>query len=280
MEEPESHLHPGAVHELRGVLEGIAKSQQVIVTTHSQALVNRHDFRQNLVVSEHTARPAKQLADLRTSLGVTVADSLTAAEVVVITEGTLDRGVLPAVLTQLDPEVTKWISDGRVIFEAAGGCSKVQYRVHSARSIMTNPVVVLDSDPAGNASIDKLLENGTLDQNSIVKIVRPNTKHSELEDVFSLDAYIDALQNAIGHKLTDREKRRLDRGDLAWSERLSAILRDAGFHDIHSLEVESKRAVAGAILSAVEAGRPVVREGCEDLLLRLIEVIRDNLQQR
>ncbi|MEZ0342151.1 ATP-dependent endonuclease, partial [Mycobacterium sp. pV006] len=56
VEEPESHLHPGAVHEVRAVLQGIAETQQVIVTTHSQALVNRANIRQNVVVSNRGAQ--------------------------------------------------------------------------------------------------------------------------------------------------------------------------------------------------------------------------------
>ena len=41
IEEPESHLHPDAIHRLRQVLVDISQKNQVILTTHSPGLVDR-----------------------------------------------------------------------------------------------------------------------------------------------------------------------------------------------------------------------------------------------
>lgn len=278
VEEPESHLHPGAVHELRQVLQSIAESQQVIVTTHSQALVNRRNLRQNVIVSERSATPAKSLDALRTALGVRLSDALAAAEVVVVSEGHLDEVLVPVLLIQREPAVREWLTEGRLIIESAGSGSKIYPRVLAARTILTQPIVVLDSDPAGKKDVDRLLVDGVIEQTAVVQVVRPSCTHSELEDLLIQDSYLAALEARIGFSLNDRQKRKLDQGrDKAWSERLSEILVNAGVPDAEKLVKSCKYEVTQAAVSAVEQGDSVVRPECEDLLDRLVDLIRRSL---
>ncbi|WP_182050742.1 ATP-dependent nuclease [Changpingibacter yushuensis] len=278
VEEPESHLHPGAVHELRQVLQGIAESQQVIVTTHSQALINRRNLRQNVIVREHSATPAKSLDDLRIALGVRLSDALATAEVVVVSEGYLDELVLPVLLAQREPAIQDWLSDGRLIIESAGSGSKIYARVLAARSILTRPIVVLDSDPAGKTDVERLLADGVIEQTAVVQVVRPRCSHSELEDLLLQDAYLEALEKKVGFTLNPRQRRKLDQGrDKAWSERLAEILADTGTPDAGKLVKGCKHEVACAAVAAAERGAPVLRSECEDLLDRLVDVIRRSL---
>lgn len=279
VEEPESHLHPGAVHELRRVLHGIAESQQVIVTTHSQTLINRQDLKQNVIVSDRAARPARSLGDLRVALGVRLSDALASAEVIVIGEGHLDGELLPAVLAQHEPRVRDWVVGGRVIFESAGGGSKIYARVLAARTILTQPVVVLDGDPAGEVDVSRLIRDGIVDATAIVQVVRPNCKHSELEDLFVQESYIDAVEEAIGFALSPHQKRKLDQGrDKAWSERLESILVDTGVPDAARVVKRAKFRLAQAVVAALDRGDPVVRPECEGLINRLTQIVESKLQ--
>lgn len=278
VEEPESHLHPGAVHELRHVLQGIAETQQVIVTTHSQALVNRHSLRQNVIVSARSATPAKSLEVLRNALGVRLSDALASAEVIVVSEGYLDEVLLPVLLAQREPSVGEWLSDGRLVIESAGSGSKIYTRVLAARSILTQPIVVLDSDPAGKKDAERLLTDGIIEQTAIVEVVRPLCKHSELEDLLVQDCYLETLETTIGFSLNNRQKRKLDKGrDSAWSERLSELLAASGVPSPEKLVRASKHEVVRAAVAAVERGDRVVRAECEDLLDRLVDLIRRSL---
>lgn len=278
VEEPESHLHPGAVHELRQVLQRIAESQQVIVTTHSQALVNRRNLRQNVIVSERSAQPAKTLDTLRTALGVRLSDALAAAEVSVVSEGFLDEILLPAILTQREPTVRDWCADERLIIESAGSGNKIYPRVLAARTILTRPIVVLDSDPAGKKDVDRLLADGVIDQTAVVQIVRPSCKHSELEDLLIQKSYLSALEARVGFEFTERQKRSLDLGrDKAWSERLTEILSNAGVPEVEKLVKSCKHDVVQAAKQAAERGDAVIRPECEGLLDRLISLIRNAL---
>ena len=278
VEEPESHLHPGAVHELQQVLQDIAESQQVIVTTHSQALVNRRNLQQNVIVSERSAKPAESLDVLRTALGVRLSDALAAAEVVVVSEGSLDEILLPALLVQRESAVGEWLSDGRLIIESAGGGSKIYPRVLAARTILTQPIVVLDSDPAGKKDVNRLLADGVIEQTAVVQVVRPRCVHSELEDLLIQGSYLAALEAKIGFGLSDRQKRKLDQGrEKAWSERLSEILVNSGVPDVEKLVKACKYEVTHAAIAAVKRGETVVRTECEDILDRLVDLIRNKL---
>ncbi|WP_167001010.1 AAA family ATPase [Mumia sp. ZJ430] len=279
VEEPESHLHPGAIHELRDVLRGIAGSQQVIVTTHSQALINRSDLARNVIVSDRTAKPATSLSALREALGVRLSDALTAADVVVVCEGNHDTSLLPLLLSKWEPRIANWIADGRLMFESAGSGSKVHARVLAARSILVEPIVVLDSDPAGERDVQKLIADGYIDQTRIVQIRRASTRASELEDIFTLDAYLQAVEKIVGFSFSQRQRGILDRGHAkAWSDRLEDILTTAGVPDAKALVVASKTALQQAVRDKLSAGEPVVRPDCEDLLARLAELIRGSMR--
>ena len=280
VEEPESHLHPGAVHELRTVLQGIAETQQVIVTTHSQALVNRTTIEQNVIVSNRGAHPANALDDLREALGVRLSDALAPTEVIVITEGWLDERVLPSLLAQREHDVKEWLSDSRVVFESAGSGSKIYARALAARSILTQPVVVFDGDDAGLKDVARLEEDGIIDPICVIQIKRKGLKYAELEDIFLLNTYIDPVENAIGFTLSARQRRTLDENRSgAWSDRLESILDAAGVASSKTIVKRAKHAVCEAVLSAVERGEKVVRTESEPLLDRLIDVIRRQLRQ-
>lgn len=279
VEEPESHLHPGAIHELRDVLRGIAQNQQVIVTTHSQSLINRSQLAQNVIVSDRTAKPAPDLQTLRESLGVRLSDALTTADVVVICEGIHDSETLPLLVSELEPRIAEWITDGRLIFEAAGSGSKVHAQVLAARNALIEPIVVLDSDPAGQTDVRKLLSDNYLDQTRIVQLRRGHTKATELEDLFLLDCYIDALEETIEFSLSQKQRRVLERGhEAAWSERLEKILIESGVPDTSVLVRRAKARIQGDVHAALRAGRPVMREECSPLLERLADIIRRSLR--
>lgn len=58
LEEPESHLHPDAIHQLREVLDSLRNENQLIVTTHCPLLANRANVPANIIVSKNKASPA------------------------------------------------------------------------------------------------------------------------------------------------------------------------------------------------------------------------------
>jgi putative ATP-dependent endonuclease of the OLD family len=70
IEEPESHLHPAAIHQVNDIIQGIAKTSQVIITTHNPLFVDRANIKSNIIVAEGGATPAKSIAAIRDLLGI------------------------------------------------------------------------------------------------------------------------------------------------------------------------------------------------------------------
>jgi putative ATP-dependent endonuclease of OLD family len=75
IEEPESHLHPSAIHVLRKVINELAQKYQVVITTHSPLFVDRSNIRSNILVKDNRAVPAKSVDQIRSILGVRASDS-------------------------------------------------------------------------------------------------------------------------------------------------------------------------------------------------------------
>ncbi|CAM5362192.1 ATP-dependent nuclease [Corynebacterium variabile] len=282
VEEPESHLHPGAIHELRSVLSGISEDHQVMVTTHSQSLVNRNSIGQNVIVSDRTAHPARNIEDLRKILGVEVSDSLAlVAEVMIILEGKLDYLTLPKILGLKEPRVRELIKSGRITFMAAGSGSKISTLVAAANAILAKPIAIVDGDSAGKSDVKKLLESGKINNTSVVSIARPNSKYSELEDLFKDSIYMESVESVIGFSLNEKQKSTLANGQTqAWSERLQRILEDCGVPDAEKTVAKAKSVVADRVSASVDRGENVIREECSQIIDRMAEMIVRSTPER
>ncbi len=70
IEEPESHLHSEAIHELVEVIHEISNSSQVIITTHNPLFVQRNNIKGNIIVDSGKARIAHSIEEIRSILGV------------------------------------------------------------------------------------------------------------------------------------------------------------------------------------------------------------------
>ena len=98
VEEPESHLHPGAIHALKAVLDQLSEDNQLVVTIHNPLFVDRREISSNIIVSSGEAKPARTVDEIRSTLGVRASDNLRHAELVLLVEGPSDVRSLSAVL--------------------------------------------------------------------------------------------------------------------------------------------------------------------------------------
>lgn len=61
IEEPESHLHPAAIHELRSVINDLSDMHQLVLTTHNPSFVDRGAINNNILVMGKKPNQFKQL---------------------------------------------------------------------------------------------------------------------------------------------------------------------------------------------------------------------------
>jgi putative ATP-dependent endonuclease of the OLD family len=127
IEEPESHLHPRAIHQLREVLEELSVQHQVIVTTHCPLFVDRTNLRSNILVNNKKASPAKNVAELRDALGVRASDNLRNAEIALIVEGEEDRRALAALLPVASRRIGTSLQTGLIAIDTLGGGTNLSY---------------------------------------------------------------------------------------------------------------------------------------------------------
>ena len=91
IEEPESHLHSGAIHSLVDVIQNMSENNQVIITTHNPLFVQQNKISSNIIVNNGTARIAKSIAEIRSVLGVLPSDNLRNARYILVVEGEDDK---------------------------------------------------------------------------------------------------------------------------------------------------------------------------------------------
>ena len=189
VEEPEAHLHPQAIHELREVLVGLSEHNQVILTSHSPLFVNPAKLESTIVVQESKAAQAKSIAEVREVLGVRLADNLQSARLVAIVEGEDDEIILKALIRKRYPELNEAIKNSDLVFDPLGGASNLSYKVRTYRTSATLVQCFLDSDEAGVKAVAKATSDSILRQADYNLINVQGQKEAELEDLLDAKKY-------------------------------------------------------------------------------------------
>lgn len=201
LDEPGMTLHPLAQRDLSVFFESLAKTNQLIYTSHSPFMVDadRLDRARKVYVGDDGA--SKVTADLRAAdgditqrgagyavhaaLGLTIAESLLLGCQPVVVEGVSDQHYLTAIKTLL-------ISAGKLkpgrelVFPPAGGTKGVK----AVASILGGrderlPVALFDSDTQGKATAQSLREGLYSNEQALVLEIGTFTgmPDSEIEDL-------------------------------------------------------------------------------------------------
>jgi putative ATP-dependent endonuclease of the OLD family len=244
IEEPESHLHPGAIRELATVIHEMARVNQVIITTHSPLLVTRNRINMNIIVSKSQARPASSIKELRDTLGVRVDDNLMSAEYVVLVEGKTDIKILSSIFAATNDSFSLQMMNGKIVFDDLAGAGNIVYKLSTLTQAVTTQFVIVDDDKSGREA-DKKAGLAGLDEKYRFTWRRPPKffGSTELEDLIDPDLYWSNLENRFGVKL--------DRADFlgrkdTWSERMKATYESGGKRWSSSVESQMKDEIARA----------------------------------
>ncbi len=189
IEEPESHLHSRAIHQLRAVLSDVATQHQVIITTHCPLFVDRRDVSSNILVENNRAIRASSVKAIRDSLGVRVSDNLQAAEVVLFVEGEEDRTAMNVLLAHHSQKLKSALSAGVLAIDSLQGGTNLAYKAGAARDAVCTPHALMDYDLSGKAGVDKAVKNGLLTVADVTYTSCLGMNESELEDWFDPSVY-------------------------------------------------------------------------------------------
>ena len=205
-DEPETSLHSDAQHMLRRLLESLAAhpSTQVIYATHSPAMINT--LRPNSVrVLERRRQSEKAVSCfvsdafsgnyslVRSSLGISPADSLLYSPITVVVEGPTEVRALPLILLKLAEAgiVDRSLLDVLLpqIHLLDGEGAKFEYMCRLAKSQRAQPVLFLDGDKSGE--LQKIREKHA---EVPIILLPPGT---EFEEVVPRSKYIDAAAELL-----------------------------------------------------------------------------------
>lgn len=225
IEEPESHLHPRAIRELRSVIEQLGTKHQVVLTTHCPLFVSRRVLESNIVVNDRKARPASDIDEIRDVLGVRAADNLIHAELVLVVEGEDDRISLDALLRTASPALQTALDENRLAIDTLGGGSNLAYKVGLLRDAICDVHCLLDDDSAGRDAYLRAKKEGLVTDADVNFTICKGMAEAEFEDLLAEDVVNDILSTkyritvpAVG-KAMKRAK---------WSSRMGDVFANAG----------------------------------------------------
>ncbi|HWQ91665.1 MAG TPA: AAA family ATPase, partial [Clostridia bacterium] len=211
LDEPENSLHPDAQHLLREFLfdlTAIGKTQ-VLYATHSASMINpmRPEqvrlLKRDRVDGKPTTRYVRQATDsnflhLRTSLGISAADSLLFAPVTVVIEGDTEFKCLAPLIRKLAESGDADLQDAKKLLSLShfldGMGDNFEFLCRIAKSQGTRVILFLDGDKR------KIVQQQNLAQThpDVPIILLPDSR--EFEQLVPVDSYFQALAAELGQE--------------------------------------------------------------------------------
>lgn len=224
IEEPESHLHPYAIHQLKAVIAEIARKHQVIMTTHCPLFVDRTSIKSNILVHKNRASPAENVKQIREILGVRASDNLQHAELILIVEGEDDKRALEVLLRHASKTLSSALDDRSLALESLLGGSNLSYKLSQMREAMCLTHTFVDHDRCGLEAVAKAQQDGLLMMVDATLAICQGMKESEMEDLYNVDLYSALLKNRYGISTASPKFK----GNAKWSDRLRDAFKHAG----------------------------------------------------
>ena len=254
IEEPESHLHSGAIHSLVDVIHKISDNSQVIITTHNPLFVQQNNIASNILVDQGTARPAKNVAEIRNLLGVLPSDNLRNARFVLVVEGEDDAIALSKILPCYSGTVGDALRNNMIVVKPLGGAGNLSHDLADLKHCMCKYVVLLDNDSAGVDAAEKAIRNGLATEAEIKYTTCPGSPEAEFEDCLQPSHYKNIILEKFGVNINCAEFR----GNAKWSERMKQAFLSQGTRWTDTVESKVKMSVANGIPDQISEINDVV----------------------
>lgn len=225
IEEPESHLHPRAVHELRVVIEKLSEGNQIVLTSHSPLFVDPDCLDHTIIVRNSKAAPAKHVSEVRDVLGVRFSDNLENARMVLLVEGADDAVALRAILANRSEVIAGALSAGTISMDHLGGASGLRQKASFYQAGACLVQAFIDDDGAGRLAVKKAIDDKVLTLRDVNLCTVPHLEEAELEDLYDREIYREAFKEEFG---VDPKKKPLGKQKQKWSTIMERLFAEAG----------------------------------------------------
>lgn len=269
IEEPESHLHPSAIHVLRKVINELGQKYQVVITTHSPLFVDRLNIPSNILVNHNRAVPAKSVDQIRSILGVRASDNLRHAELVLVVEGDEDKAAIRALMRIYSPQLAGAIDSGKLAFETLAGGTNLSYVIGLLRdALLCGFHCFLDNDDCGRKSYEKARLEGLVDVGDVNFAGVPGMNDSEMEDLYHLAFYKDLIWNQ--YKVSLEANAKFKTNKKKWSDRVGDVFKTSGKAWDASVEEGIKAKLADLVAANPTAALHAQKRGVIDNLAQTL----------
>lgn len=249
IEEPESHLHPGAIHSLVDVINNISDNNQIIISTHNPLFVRRSHLSANIIVDSNTAKPAKSIHDIRNILGVWPSDNLTNARFVLVVEGEDDKKSLIKILPCYSRAVADALKNNKLVIKSLAGTGNLCHDLFDLKNSMCEYVVLLDNDDAGRKAAKIAIQKGLLDGSQLKYTICNGCPDAEFEDCLNPNIYTENIKSIFN---VDLKCKSFKNGKKKWSDRVKDSFLDQGSEWSEAIEEKVKSVVTNSIPDTID----------------------------
>lgn len=269
IEEPESHLHPGAIHLLKDTIYDLGLTNQIIISSHNPLFVNRQKIKSNIIIDCGKATVAKNIKNIRDLIGVKASDNLVNASFVLVVEGEEDVVALKSLLPFLSEKIAKALKNDYLIIEKIGGASNLSYKLNMLSNALCTSLVLLDNDTAGRNAFQKALDEKTLKLKDLILINCKGMPDSEFEDCLNKIVYEKVIFEEFGVDINCNEFRT----NKKWSDRVKECFNTQGKPWNDNIEAQVKEVVAKNISKDLPNSLNEHKRASIDSLVNTIEDI-------
>ncbi|WP_434686746.1 ATP-dependent nuclease [Pseudanabaena minima] len=267
IEEPESHLHPAAIHQLTEIITSLSSTSQVIITTHNPSFVDRQHLKSNVIIDNGKASPAKSIKAIRELLGVRASDNLINANYALVVEGAEDAIALKSLLPFLNEKLEKFMKNNLLVIEPIGGAGNLSYKLSLLNNSLCIYHVLLDNDDAGRQSYDKASKEGLVTIKNCTMLNCLGMNDSEFEDCLEVSLYKQKIYDEFGVDLEDPSFR----CKLKWSVRMKSVFMNQGKRWNENIEHNVKRVVSECVAENPEKSLNAYKRKSLDALVTALE---------
>ena len=238
VDEPEAHLHSGAIRALEAQIKKDTINQQVLVASHHQIFVNRDLISNNLILSSGKLKQKVDIRPIREELGISMGENLINSEFVILVEGETDKEFLKKYIKLTNQTVNSLIQENKVVIDVLRGTKNLGSKLSTYESTLCNCVCILDNDKSAIDASNSAISKGMVKDNQIFRIPLGNRKSAEIENLYAEKFIFDSIDNFFDvDKSIDRK---LINNDSRFTENLKSILDSYGRTLTSNLEEDFK----------------------------------------
>lgn len=267
IEEPESHLHSGAIHSLCEVINKISEKNQVILTTHNPLFVQQNYIKSNVIVDKGEAHPAKAISEIREILGVLPSDNLRNANKVIVVEGEDDMLSLTKILPLKSELIGQALKNNTLVIHPLYGASNLAHSLSDLKNSVCRYVVLLDNDEAGRDAYETAAKSGLLTAAQTKFTICNGSPIAEFEDCFKPKAYESLVFEKFGVKIECPEFK----NNKKWSDRMKDVFLSQGAIWNDTVKKQLKYLIAENLPNSIDEILITQKAGFIDGLINITE---------